>query len=121
MNREQLKAVGVIVDTLLDDASRTDPHFLEALEAVAVLLGSPRKFPSVRPTAAELWKWWRKVADLDQVPLAVIEGWTLDERQAAEAWGWEWDVWTSDVARGPLSEPPDTLKPYLPPPEGTKR
>jgi hypothetical protein len=31
------------------------------------------------------------------------------------------DIWTSDVARGPLPTVPNVLKPYVEPPYGTKK
>jgi hypothetical protein len=73
------------------------------------------------PTATDLLERFKSISDLCDIPAAVIAGWTTEEREEADDWSGYWDIWTSDVARGPLPTVPNVLKPYVEPPYGTKK
>jgi hypothetical protein len=65
-------------------------------------------------TPAKLHARFSTLDYLDQIPLAAIEQWSPLEREAAERWAHEWDLWTSDVSDRPLSAPPAVLRAFLP-------
>ncbi len=130
MNRKKLKAIGVIVaeasilpSQVFWDHNRKQQgcRFWDVLDAVADLLGDLRLPPERIPTAKQLHRQFQKLNDLADIPLAVIETWTPEQRAAAEAWSWDWDTWTSDVVTSwELKPAPDVLQPYVEQPFGTR-
>lgn len=122
---QRLAAVGVIIEGLMDwwDVADTESlvereSLLDALDAVADLLGDMKPPPA--PKAYLLMLQFRQLPDLNQIPLAVMERWTPEQRTAASEWAGEWDMWTSDIVHWQISQAPDVLKPFLNPPYGTR-
>lgn len=51
---------------------------------------------------------------LHEIPVHVISGWSVKDRDAAEQWAYALDRFVNDISDHPLPDPPTVLRPYLP-------